>query len=1181
MGFLTTLTSDQLETLRGEDITGSPRFYSSVYLSLSTNLTVFSARVNQSSFASSFADVTYDTVTTGAYTDIELGMTVYLSQTNDKRSAYFIGRVRKTPTNAILYINETSVDITDNDYIFVCADHRVWDKLERDASGVHYKDYDLAYHPPLPVITGLQSAYAGLVSGTPEGLTIAFSASAYAVASGETISSYAYTFPSGTTVTAGNVNTANVTVRFDEAEDEYWCKLEVTDSDSNVGIFWFPVWAHGETYPPSTGFEGISINGDLDTGFNASVAGFDGINTLLDGTIVCIWSLDRYNDVRTTINTNILASGQFTRDSGGVESDDTFGVVIRSTEFEIVCAGGILSRITSPLLAILNTTNATVWDEIVTLTTWRGIVHLLQTHSTFLERYSLSFFSTSDDFRLKSLGTQNNSLLATINDLSDDINARLVFAPDGACSVVRDARYLDSGARAVLTTIADFDSRDALSIDIEYEQEDTTGRVEADGGSFNPSSDLVTPLLSLAPGYAQGIGASVAQLTQQILVAGSSVASAQTELNERTGNHYAYLNTRFRLSVAFPDGYYFLIPSVAQYYTWLITTAMNNRGFSFDGDTNWLLTAISYTYDNTIGSFTDVSGEFDIETVGQAGDTIEYPPQSEIPLAIPPIPPFNVYPTFPSLPSLTTPGGGLSLPVQDNTTQQPSTPTDGNTVLIWGQSGLRLWWCDDFKRTAINNWREVQPSLTDGEFIKHTVLGFGTRAYVLINDVTNVRSRVWTTSNVFVTAPDWSAGAWMSELWDMVKATSISNEIMIQIAPGTSSNVDIDFTDLTNVVFQIGSIDAVRGNPTPCAQNASGVNSATSPLDATGTSNGIATAVRIDLGSEVEIDSVSFQYLHDHSADNQLVTFVIYYDGSAVEISRSVVIVNNSKNTWHTRSVGTNVPDCRYVSVAVSRTSTPTVTGTCLIDNISIDVVGGGSGNVQTAFSDDNGATFETPEVVGTSTQTSIGFDPAKIGTQALCGRSGGVEINPDVTDTAESFALYGLSIPAGTVAKCIVLPRYQPNTATTNNANTVTPDYILASSVPSGSSETMWLVDNDGNDFNDITPNHGGDLGLAISPHCVTMPFTKGNKLACILLFDITRRLYTNNGTFGNWNDEQALGDNADYIRMRRGDTFTRELYFVDDVPYLSLDFGVTIQARSYPDDPDTNPCAGIEVYG
>jgi hypothetical protein len=201
MSFNAALTSTQLESLRGTSSV-NPTYSGKQFISLCPNTTVFAARVNQSSFTSSFAQITFDTVTTGAYTDLVVGQTVYLSATNDIRAAYFTGRVRKAPTSSVLYINETSATVTDNDYIFVVNDYRIWEKLAREVSGVQKKDYDVDFRQLPPVIYGLQSAYAGIVSGSPAGLTIAFAASAVAGTSGATISSYAYTIPSGGTVTA-------------------------------------------------------------------------------------------------------------------------------------------------------------------------------------------------------------------------------------------------------------------------------------------------------------------------------------------------------------------------------------------------------------------------------------------------------------------------------------------------------------------------------------------------------------------------------------------------------------------------------------------------------------------------------------------------------------------------------------------------------------------------------------------------------------------------------------------------------------------------------------------------------------------------------------------------------------------------------------------------------------------
>src|SRR5689334_14559018 len=103
MPFLPALSSPQLTTLRG-DSTHPPGYAGTMLLSCCPNTTVYSARVNQSSFTASFAQVTYDGGS-GTLADIIPGMTVLISHTNDRAAAFFVGRVRKTPSMTVLYIN--------------------------------------------------------------------------------------------------------------------------------------------------------------------------------------------------------------------------------------------------------------------------------------------------------------------------------------------------------------------------------------------------------------------------------------------------------------------------------------------------------------------------------------------------------------------------------------------------------------------------------------------------------------------------------------------------------------------------------------------------------------------------------------------------------------------------------------------------------------------------------------------------------------------------------------------------------------------------------------------------------------------------------------------------------------------------------------------------------------------
>ena len=82
---------------------------------------IFKARVNQN-FGGKYdqiVQVTYDTVTLGAYGDIENDMTLLIGSAEGLADRG-MARIRKAPTSSILYIGETSeIEFQDNDYLTV------------------------------------------------------------------------------------------------------------------------------------------------------------------------------------------------------------------------------------------------------------------------------------------------------------------------------------------------------------------------------------------------------------------------------------------------------------------------------------------------------------------------------------------------------------------------------------------------------------------------------------------------------------------------------------------------------------------------------------------------------------------------------------------------------------------------------------------------------------------------------------------------------------------------------------------------------------------------------------------------------------------------------------------------------------------------------------------------------
>lgn len=134
-----------------------------VYVLIDTPPAIFKARINHDFGGkyNSVAELPFDGVTLGAYTDIEPDMTVLIGSSE---GAFDIGtaRVRKAPTSSVLYIGETSeIKFADDQYITVVEGYEPWPKhLKIESNGTVKMDYDVAYSDqhskpdPTPVLPG-------------------------------------------------------------------------------------------------------------------------------------------------------------------------------------------------------------------------------------------------------------------------------------------------------------------------------------------------------------------------------------------------------------------------------------------------------------------------------------------------------------------------------------------------------------------------------------------------------------------------------------------------------------------------------------------------------------------------------------------------------------------------------------------------------------------------------------------------------------------------------------------------------------------------------------------------------------------------------------------------------------------------------------------------------------------
>lgn len=1143
MSWQSALTSDQLNQLRGTSSV-APSFSGAVYLSLCPNSTVYSARINQTGFASAFAQLTYDGGS-GTLADVLPGMTVLLSKTNDPDKAYWAGRVRKAPTSTLLYINESSIgEAANDDYIFVINDYRLWDKLGRETSGVLYVDYDVAYTRMPPVIYNLPSAYAGWINTGTSALEISFNAAAFTAESGATISSWSWSIADGT-LQSGSLTTANPVVRFPAGFR--WVSVTVTDSGGRTATRRIPIWAHSTSYLPQLlGAEDLRVSATVEGGYSATVTAFDGVSSVLDNTLVVGWGEDRYQTgAGSFTGNNLLIVGRIRQQTDTIRAVDDAGV---QAELRYGIEGPLdqLSRLEQLPYEFTSVTSPTKWGQVVNLTPWRACVLQLHISSTFLTLHSLSFSSTADTFRFPGFVTQGSNVLAALNDLAGSINAAVQMDAAGQAQIVRDATLLDTGDRAALPLVATWGTADVLDLALDRDTVETVGRLEADGGSFNATVNGITPVLSLAPGIAQGAGEGSAQLSGQVLAANQSKALAELELNRRAGHAYAKAQPVDRLTVTHPDGYHWLTPAADQWYRFDIGTTLLVGGAVLDALSRWLLVAINISHDAPTGT-KQVQATYLLETTGAPGTSIQYPP----PGGGGEFPPDVEYPPFDTgwdLPDdwYQPPEGGEG-PVLDPPEEARK---DGSTVMAAvGGTDNRLYLTKNYT-SAAPVWKEITPPYPDGATLKQAIFDPWREggAYALTINAVDEETGDWTETFDF-TVDDYG---WVSCPQFFINQGGDTTDTSSTYNAGVGWVGNTYYPPAPNRGYAAIRFDfAATANITSITGTGTNAN-ITSRAYIAGAYRNLPTALNVN-GTYIEIMMGNLGL----GVTPTILTVTI--EGSGYNPFDSL----NYGLIWRTDNVFAAEPEWTAGDAVFAALD--------LIDTTPIknalyaaDLATGAS-----YYSTDRGATWAAAEDAGAPNTPISGADVSKFASVLLLSGDGQMQTQ----STGGAFSAYGGAKEGGAV----FIPRVTFTTLNTLNTSS-NPQYLLAAG-ESDAGESLWRVTVSGNTFTAITPVIGSDDGLATGPHCIVMPWRSGKIILAVLAFGAAVKLVRSLDSGSTW---VTVGDALDYVRMRTGDTTMKQAYvntptgpgYVPNIQATSP----TLVVKPFP---STEDIVSLEVYG
>jgi hypothetical protein len=564
-----------------------------------------------------YADFAWTGTLQGDRADVKEGMTVLITTSDsDLSTVVYRGRVRTIPDASTFYINETSATLSTAYYVTVLNDYDIFEKLERrTVDGTAYKDWDLTFSQLPPLITGLQSVYVD-ISGSATA-DFDFTVAADATAQGATISTYVWDVDDGTINSGAGTATINVTFPGYATNEHRWVVLTVTDSNGTANYFAFEVYtvslADVSTNVIALKTGDVSVSGNLDEGFNLSVRAWDGLSSILDNTRCALLSVDNYDDTTTPITQNVSFVGRLRQDSSNTTGDQRYGS-LKDTRLTIEGFVSQLGRLHGAGLYLKTDSTPTAWGEVDALTIKRAIVYMLAWHSTFLNVSGLTFDADSDDYQWPEYVIEEASLLEWVNSVADDYNTQLIIAADGQSTFQRDARI--TGV-AGLTTIYDFVTGDILNFALDYETISTYSQAIVGAATYNTTTADSTVYQGRAPAQAFGPGWETTPLNQQIMKADLTDAQARTETGTRVANYFATVNPRPRITAELKTGFYWLIPTVHQLYTFTLAASDTTRGRAYTTADKWLCTQVDYSYNVERGYYI-VNATFELIVAGGA-----------------------------------------------------------------------------------------------------------------------------------------------------------------------------------------------------------------------------------------------------------------------------------------------------------------------------------------------------------------------------------------------------------------------------------------------------------------------------------------------------------------------------------------------------------------------------------
>lgn len=487
---------------------------------------------------------------------------------------------------------------------------------DKEDTNVSYSNQNTQFHPLGRIGT------LGVVGYTD--VPVKFWSSSTAIASGASLSSHAWTFPSGTPASSSSAGSSaspiSVTWGTATGMTPHYVKYVVTDSNGKTHTRRVPVWIFDSIDDAYCDFTVDSMSGTFESGsWQASftVYGDADIAQFPEDALCVVFAQDHYSGHQTSIGgnwkyrENIVYAGWITKDTVHQDADegsvkfDTVGPVEKMKQ--LLCWPANLERASTP----------DKWHELKNMTCDLAAFHILTEHTTM--DIICDFVLSGNTKKMLYIDIPEDNPQAQIQEyIAKPIGAALLSDRQGRIYLEENPNLLPVASRSAITTVISLDINDPIRSDpgLDLAVEEHEKQVaQVDFVAFGYTGSDPRPYYSLAPGNQYETG--------DVQKIDGIRADTQSEANTLAGLYLANGNNIWR-EVQIPVFNWRIFDIAPQEYTKLtLAAADTKRGIEWT-EQKLICRSVEIEY-NAEDATVYVNPSFEKDSFGPAGITGDYP----------------------------------------------------------------------------------------------------------------------------------------------------------------------------------------------------------------------------------------------------------------------------------------------------------------------------------------------------------------------------------------------------------------------------------------------------------------------------------------------------------------------------------------------------------------------------